>query len=220
MLIRPWAENIWFSPSYVISELANTVLTRNKLKIKKHKEAWICAVAIICYSKLEPAEWWIQIPKNDPPDILTMHLIPLKNGLGQNLSYFQIEVFEIREYDKESIEKSIKRKLGKKDYSGMIMIGFVRRMIIFDHKSVATYIQKLKPKALCVFLIVREENNTNVSFVALFPKCIKFKHDFGLFCKTTKQRDFIELTRSTKIKKCDGTTNDRLTLVPPLKKIK
>ena len=213
-IIRRWAENIWFSPCYVISELANTVRTKNRLKIKKHKEAWICAVAMICHSKLNPAEWWIQIPKNDPPDVLAMNLIPHKNGLGQNIFQLQVEVFEISGHNKESVEKSIKRKLGKMNYSGMAVIGFVRRMGIFDHESVATYIQKLKPKALCIFLIVSEEKNTNFSLIQLFPECIKFKHDFGLFCKTTNQRNFVELTRSTKIKKCDGTTNDRLTLIP------
>lgn len=214
MITRPWAENIWFSPCYVISELARTVQTKDKKKTKRHKEAWICAVAVICHSKLKPAEWWIQIPKNDPPDILAMNLIPYKDGFGQSISQLQVEVFEISAHDEESIEKSIERKLGEKDYSGMTIIGFVRRMGIFNHESVATYIQKLKPKALCIFLVVSEENNTNFSFVQLFPECVKFKHDFGLFCKTTDQRDFIELTRGTKIKKDDNITNDILTLIP------
>src|SRR3989344_8826094 len=214
MPIRPWAENIWFSPCYVISELASTVRTRDKKKIKRHKEAWICAVTVICHSKLKPAEWWIQIPKNDPPDVLAMNLIPHENGLGQSISELRVEVFEISGHDKESIEKSIERKLGQNDYSGMTIIGFVRRMGIFDHESVATKIQKLKPKALCIFLIASEENSTNFSLIQLFPECIKFKHDFGLFCKTTDQRDFIELTRSTRTKKSDATTNDILTLIP------
>lgn len=214
MVTRPWAENIWFSPCYVISELAKTVQTRDKKKIKRHKEAWICAVAVICHSKLKPAEWWIQIPKNDPPDVLAMNLIPYKDGLGQSISQLEVEVFEVSAHDEESVEKSIERKLGEKDYSGMTIIGFVRRIDIFNHESVATYIQKLKPKALCIFLIVSEENNTNFSLVQLFPECVKFKRDFGLFCKTTDQRDFIELTRGTKIKKDDNTTNDVLTLIP------
>jgi len=214
MDIKPWKENIWFSPCYVISELARTVQTRDKKKIKRHKEAWICAVAVICHSKLKLAEWWIQIPKNDPPDVLAMHLIPYKDGLGQSISQLEVEVFEVSAHDEESVEKSIERKLGAKDYSRMTIIGFVRRTGIFNHEDVATYIQKLKPKALCIFLIVSEENNTNFSLVQLFPECVKFKHDFGLFCKATNQRDFIELTRGTKIKKDDNTTNDILTLIP------
>lgn len=214
MAIRPYSENIWFSPCYVINELARTVATRDKRKIKRAKEAWICAVAVICHSKLKPAEWWIQIPQNDPPDVLAMNFVPHEGGLGQSMSMLYVEVFEISEHDNESIEKSIERKLGTKDYSGMTLIAFVRRKRIFEHEKVATYIQQLKPKALCIFLIVSEENNTNFSLVQLFPECVKFKHDFGLFCKTTDQRDFIELTRSTKIKKEDNTTNDIMTLIP------
>ena len=214
MSTRPWAENIWFSPCYVISELARTVQTRDKKKIKRHKEAWICAVTIICHSKIKPVEWWIQIPKNDPPDVLAMSFIPTEDGKSQDIAVTPFEVFEISEYDKESVEKSIERKLGKKDYSKITLVGFARRIGIFEHERVATYIQQLKPKALCICLIVSEENNTNYSLIQLFPECVKFKHDFGLFCKTTNQRDFIELTRSTKIKKDDNTTNDILTLIP------
>lgn len=214
MVIRPYNENIWFSPCYVINELARTVATRDKKKIKRTKEAWICAVAMICHSKLKPAEWWIQIPQNDPPDVLAMNLIPHKDGLGQSMSMLYVEVFEISEHDNESIEKSIERKLGQKDYSGMTLIAFVRRKRIFEHEKVATYIQNLNPKALCIFLIVSEENNTNYSLVQLFPECVKFKHDFGLFCKNTKQRDFVDMMRGTKIKLDDATTTDLMTLIP------
>ncbi len=214
METRPWVENVWFSPCYVINELGRILATRDRRKIKKIKEAWICAVAMICHSKLRSAEWWIQIPKKDPPDILAMNLIPHESGLGQSMSILNVEVFEISEHDNESIETSIERKLGKKDYSGMTLIAFVRRKGIFEHERVATFIQKLKPRALCIFLIVSEENNTNFSLIQLFPECVKFKHDFGLFCKATDQRDFIELTRSTRIKKEEYTTNDIMTLIP------
>ena len=151
MVTRPYSENIWFSPCYVISELARTVQTRDKKKIKRHKEAWICAIAMICHSKLRPAEWWLKVPKTDPPDVLAMNFVPHEGGLGQNMSMLYVEVFEISEHDNESIEKSIERKLGQKDYSGMTLIAFVRRKKIFEHEKVATYIQKLKPKALCIF---------------------------------------------------------------------
>lgn len=214
MVIRPYSENIWFSPCYVINELARTVATRDKKKIKRAKEAWICAVAVICHSKLKPAVWWIQIPQNDPPDILAMNLIPHKDGLGQSMSILYVEVFEISEHDNESIEKSIERKLGTKDYSGMTLIAFVRRKQNFEHEKVATCIQKLKPKALCIFLIVSEKNSTNFSLVQLFPECVKFKHDFGLFCKNTKQRDFVDMMRGTKIKLDEAITTDVMTLIP------
>jgi len=213
--VRLWDQKYWFSPCYVIQEWGRITLLGNTQKIKRANEAWICAVAMICLSKIEPAEWWIQIPENDPPDVLAMKLLPHKDGLGNSLHEFQIEVFEISSHDKkESIEDSIKRKLGVKDYSGIHIIAFVRRLGFFDHNILATHIQNLKPKALSVSIMVREEENTNISFIQLFPGCIKFKHDWGLVCKTTNQRDFIELKRGTKIIKNDASTDDRLTLIP------
>jgi hypothetical protein len=213
--VRPWNEKYWFSPCYVIQEWERINLLGNAQKIKRANEAWICAVAMICQSKIEHAEWWIQIPKNDPPDVLAMKLFPHKNGLGNSLHEFQVEVFEISSYDKqESIEDSIVRKLGIKDYSGMHVIAFVRRLGFFDHNILATHIQNLRPKALSISLIVREEENTNISFIQLFPDCLKFKHDWGLVCKTTDQRDFIEVKRETKVIKNDEITNDRLMLIP------
>lgn len=215
MRVRPWSEDVWFSPCYVINTLADTIRTGDKKKIKRHKETWICAVAMICHSKLRPAEWWIQVPKNDPPDVLAMNLVPCKNGQGQNIAEIKVEVFEISSHDThERIEESIQRKFGKKDYSGMTLIGFVRRTSIFDHNHVSLYIQKLKPKALCIFLLVFEENSTNASLIQILPECVKFKCDFGAICKYTQQRDFIKLSRSTQIKLEDATTTDTMTLIP------
>lgn len=213
MTVRPWSEKIWFSPCYVIRELSRAAAEGENLK--RYKEAWVCALAVICHSKQRPAEWWIQVPKNDPPDVLAMNLIENKDSKGQLLSQISVEIFEISSFDEhENIEKSIERKLDKKDYSETTLIAFVRRKVPFDHFSVAEYIQKLKPKIQVLFLIVFEENGTNVSLIQLFPQCVKFKADFGLFCKTTNQRDFIELSRGTKVIRVDNTTNDIMTLIP------
>jgi len=215
MNIRPWNENIWFSPAYVINELARGVIDRVPKKLKRLKEAWICAVAIICLAKNERTEWWIQIPKNDPPDALAMKFVPTDDGKGQNISELKIEVFELREFDKETIEESVTRKLKDKDYSGMTVVGFVRRLGGFDHVKAAQHIQNLKPKTGSVSLIVFEDkNSTMISYIQLFPVAIKFKVDFGAYCKTAGQRDFIDVKRSTKLQRDDSTTTDWLTLIP------
>lgn len=218
MAIRPYSKNIWFSPNYVINELAKTIQSGNQKKIDKNKEAWVCAVALICRAKAEPAEWWIQIPEKDPPDVLAMHLIPHVSGKGNSLSEQPVEIFEISEFDKgEKIEESIKRKLKDKDYAGNMVIGFVRRQEPFDHIWVSNYIKKIKPNSGAVYLIVNEENNTNFSFVGIFPDCFKYKCDWGAFCKTGGQKDFVDMERSTVIKKSDCTTNDTMTMIPELK---
>jgi len=211
-MIRPWNENIWFSPRYVINELSVAVSKGRDLK--RYEEAWICAVAFICHAKIDPAEWWIQIPENDPPDVLVMSLVPREDGKGQYLSKIQVEVFEIREFDDEDIQASIMRKLGQKDYSGVTVIGFVRRMTSFDHISISEFFQKNKPKVQALFLICFEENSTNISLIGLFPQCIKFKEDFGLFCKTTAQKDFVEMRRAMGSQRDDNGTQDELTLIP------
>lgn len=198
---KPYSEKIWFSPRYVIEEWARIEKSGDKKKIKRAREAWVCAVTMTCHSKVEPTEWWIQIPKNDPPDVLAMKIVPHVKGLGNTMEQLQVEVFEISEHDSEDIEKSIERKLGKKDYSGMTLIAFIRRRQIFAHEKVATYIQNLKPKTLGIFLVANEEaQGTNFSFIGVFPETFKYRSDWGAMCKTTNQNDFIELDLSTKIK--------------------
>lgn len=220
MTHRPYSDKIWFSPCYVINELSKSVLSRNSKIIDKNKEAWICAVALLCRSKAEPVEWWIQIPEKDPPDVLAMNIIPHKDGLRNSMSVLPVEVFEISEHDKETMQESIERKLigvnglKIKDYFDTMVVGFVRRKEIFDHVVVANYIKKVKHKAGAVYLIVNEENNTNFSLIGIFPDCFKYKCDWGSVCKTTTQKDFMEMERGTKVKKSDNTTIDTLTLIP------
>jgi hypothetical protein len=216
MSFKPWQENIWFSPAQVINEWVKIEASGDKKKIKRAREAWICAVAMLCHSKVEPAEWWIQVPRNDPPDVLAMKLVPHINGLGNTMEQLKVEVFEISEYDNESIEKSIERKLGEKDYSGMTIIAFVRRSQIFAHELVANYIQNLKPKALAILLLVNEQSGgTNFSFVGIFPQVFKYQCDWGALGKTTSQNNFITTSRSTKVpEKTTDYTTDVLTLIP------
>lgn len=220
MTHRPYSEKIWFSPCYVINELSKSILSLNQKIIDKNKEAWICAVALLCRSKAEPTEWWLQIPEKDPPDVLAMNIISHKDGLGNSMVVLPVEVFEVSDHDKETIQESIERKLmgvnGSKikDYSDTMVVGFVRRKEVFDHVQVAEYIKKVNHKAGAVYLIVSEENNTNYSFIGVFPNCFKYRCDWGSVCKTTIQNDFIETERSTKIKESNNTTNDTLTLIP------
>ncbi len=216
MIIRPWSENIWFSPAYVIEELAKGITRKSKNKLKRLKEAWICAVAIICWAKNESTEWWIQVPRIDPPDVLAMKFVPTEGGKGQDISELKVEVFELREFDdKEAIEESVARKLEGKDYLGMTVVGFVRRLGSFDHVRAAQYIQDLKPKAGSVSLIVFEDkNSTMISYIQLFPVTIKFKVDFGAYCKMAGQKDFIEVRRGTRLQREDSITTDWLTLIP------
>jgi len=214
---RPYSEKTWFSPSYVINELRRTVHLGNKIHIKKHKEAWIGAVALICRAAAEPQEWWLQIPKNDPPDVLAMHIIKRADSSGSSMVQLPIEVFEINEHDNEPIEKSIERKLTEKlrDYSDTMVVGFVRRGGYFNHQKISEYVKTFQHKAGAIFLIVNEENNTNYSFIGIYPDCFKYKCDWGKIGKGSSQPDFTTTERGTKIKvTTTGETNDTLTMFP------
>jgi hypothetical protein len=215
MTKRPWSDKIWFSPCYVINELSRAVVEGDKKVIDRLMEAWICAMAMIYRAKSERAEYWIQLPPRDPPDVLAMKLVPTEDGSGNQLSELKVEVFELSEFDQEPVEVSIERKLRDKDYSGMMVIGFVRRFGGFNHVDVASHIQNLRPKAGSVSLLVQEDvGTTSISLIQLFPDRIKVKFDYGEFCKSSNQRDFVEMSRGTKARKEDSRTNDRMTVVP------
>ena len=169
----PWKENIWFSPHYVIDQLSKTNLNDDRIKIKKAREAWVCAMAMTCHAKERPAEWWIQVPKNDPPDILAMNVIPNKNGISQDMAELYMEVFEISDHDKESTDTSIMKKLEDKDYSGFTLIGFVRRNEIFDHALLTERIKQFRPKILSLLLLVGEKEFPIYSLIQIYPSNFK-----------------------------------------------
>lgn len=217
MTVRPWSENIWFSPCYVIRELEQEVrkgIQISDRKLKKNREAWICAVSVICYAKDRPAEWWIQIPKVDPPDVLAMNLIPREDGKGQSLSLTQFEVFEVNEHGEDPIEKQIETKLAGKDYSGMVVVAYVMKQGFYDFRKISKYVKLLNPKVVAVCLVVFENGLPDCSFIQLFPELGLIKENYRKVCGTTAQRDFLELVRSTRIEKADNATTDYLTLIP------
>lgn len=215
MTKRPWSDKIWFSPCYIIDELSRAVMEGDKKAIDRMKEAWICAMVMIYRAKSEKTEYWIQLPPRDPPDVLAMKLVPTEDGTGNQLSESKVEVFELSDFDQEPIEASIERKLRDKDYSGMMVIGFVRRLGGFNHVDVANHIQKLKPKAGSVSLLVQEDaGTTKISLIQLYPELLKAKFDFAEYCMTCGQRDFVDMYRGTKARREDSYTNDRMTVVP------
>lgn len=210
MTFIPYSEDRWFSPKYIIESLFRANGKADSQTIKHLKEAWIAAVALIGRSVAQKGagennEWWIQIPKNDPPDVLGAQLSPLKEGSAPSLSVLPIEVFEISEHSIESVFTSIKRKLDGKDYSGMLVVGFIKRASAFQIDILAKRIADLKPKLGALHLIFAESPSakTERQIMSLYPpeQVFKYPFDFGVICKQSQQQDFIDLSRSTKLKK-------------------
>jgi len=216
MKVRPWSDKIWFSPRFIVDYLAKAGGKANKEQMKRLKEAWICAVGIICRAEKEATEWWIQLPKQDPPDVLAMKLVPTADGTSQDISQLQVEVFELSQHDAEPVSDSIKRKLTHQDYSGYVVIGFLMRASLFDLQAIAKEVNDMSPKVGSLNLLIFEhpEARAVVTFVQLYPTLIKVKVDFGKYCRESKQDDFIDVKRSTILSTHTDSTTDALTVVP------
>ncbi len=218
MTIKPYSENRWFSPRHIINALSWAGGKADTNTLKHLKEAWICAVALICRARVEPQEWWIQIPKQDPPDLLAAHFVPFEEGRSDSLSVQPVEVFEISQYDSdEDLFNSIQRKLNGQDYRGMLVVGFVMRSTGFNHIAMAARIKALGPKvgALDIILVEDSGKPTEMSCIELFPMPAKRSCDFGKVCRESKQEDYIELMRGTKpTSRNISSSDDVVTIVP------
>lgn len=214
MLEKPWDEKVWFSPYYVIDQLSKITRTGDEKKIKRAKEAWVCAVAMICHAQARPAEWWIQLPLSDPPDVLAMNITPSNNGTSQDMGVIEVEVFEVSERDQEDIEVSLIRKLGNKDYSDMALIGFIRREAIIDHEVISKKLRKIKPKAKVIFFLACEDVFPNYALIQVYPVPFKIACNIGVYLLANAQKSFVVMSRGVKIKKTDLTAEEISALIP------
>lgn len=111
-----YSSKIWFSPKFPIynlwilrSKLGQIVLSGNKFQ--KDREAWIVSVALLGIIKMTGQLWWLQIPEDDPPDILAMSLTPNTVKGWNELNHRNIEVMEITKHTKNNIVAEILSKL-------------------------------------------------------------------------------------------------------------
>ena len=62
---------------------------------------------------------------------------------------------------------------------------------------------------------MNEENNTNYSFIGIYPDCFKYKCDWGKIGKSRSQPDFTTTERGIKSKiQTSGETDDVLMMFP------
>lgn len=219
----PWSKDRWFSPKFAIEELSRAAARgETPEKYKRYQEAWVCGVALTCFSDANNEDWWIQIPEKDPPDVLAMRVIPHIEGKGQTMLQAKLEVFEISAHDKETVFESIVRKIGVHDYLGMTLIAFLRRPSIFDNQKLADDLIKLNPKADKIIVLASELDTfgnkpgpTEFSVIEVFPAYQKIRFDFAKIWKNRTQFDFTDATRSTKMPvQPVSTTIDRVIFVP------
>lgn len=180
----PWDPNVWFSPRYAIEyfwEIANSEGERSitSRKYQKEREAWIVAVALLAIIVDTGTFWWLQIPKDDPPDVLCMTMTSEK-GLNV-LNEQHVEVMEITEYSNLAIADEILRKLSRKSYpKNYVLIVYLRRSEeLKDIREIASQIKLLKLGISAIWIIGSTDSMNsfkNIVF-SVYPKVKRYDLD-------------------------------------------
>jgi len=159
MSLKPWNENIWFTPRFAINYFAiafhhfgNFAVTSNKFK--KAKEAWIMGVSLLGINKLTNNQWWLQVPKTDPPDMICMFIEESGNGFNF-LNYRYVEITEITKHNKGTITDQIAKKLENKRYGKeyALLVYLEREEVIPDLRVLSAEIQKAKPEVADIWCL-------------------------------------------------------------------
>lgn len=126
-------ENRWFSLRFGVHHLWRLRKTYgeevvNGNKYQKEREAWIVAVTLLGITKITKETWWLQIPKEDPPDIKAMTLTPDVMKNWNYVNYRDVEVMEVTKYSKNSIIDDILQKIKNKYYGDKTgLVVYLRR---------------------------------------------------------------------------------------------
>lgn len=182
-------------------------------RLKKYKEAWIGAVATLALAQEFEGEWWVQIPKIDPPDALNMTFKENDKG-SWDMSVAPIEVFEINPTSDISVEDCIREKIGSKDYSGMFLVGYLRKTGTYDVNQISANVISKQYNLLGISLLTLHDVASNGTFVQLAPIGAKVSFNYEEMCATSTQRDFVKVERSTRHERTDYEFPIRPTLIP------
>lgn len=169
--------NVWFSLRFGVyllwrlrEKYGENVINSNKYQ--KERESWIVAVTLLGISKITNETWWIQVPLEDPPDMLAMKLTPDEDERWNYLNYRKVEVMEITKHSSGDIVNAILTKLKGKSYekeTGLIV--YLRRdMNINDMRQLSEQIKDKIKTVSDIWLVGNTKPNTN-DFIAfsIFP---------------------------------------------------
>jgi len=119
----PYDENRWFSPKYAINyfwdilkDIGDIALKSDKYK--KHREAWIMGVMLLGVMKGTQRIWWLQVPKEDPPDMMVMKIEKDEEKESNMFQCRKMEIMQVTKFTNDEIQNEIKRKLDKMYYEG------------------------------------------------------------------------------------------------------
>jgi len=173
-----YSNNVWFSPKYAIYLLWNL---KNKLgdvvlksdKFKKEREAWVTGVALLAINKMTNNLWWLQVPIEDPPDMLAMTLISNLKENRNYMNYRYIEVMEINRHSSVDIETEIINKVSDKFYpkETCLLVHIKKDILIMDMKMMSENIHNKIHHLADIWLLGNTKPATNDFILfSIFPK--------------------------------------------------
>lgn len=142
--------NIWFNPKFAIHVLwrlrerfGQVVINSNRFQ--KEREAWAVATALLGIMKLSDytAQWWLQIPEQDPPDIYAMTLTTMDEN-HSNMNLRLVEVMEVTTYTNSDLISEILTKLKNKSYQKetCLLVHLRRDIDIDDMRELSENLKK------------------------------------------------------------------------------
>ncbi len=150
-------------------------------KYQKEREAWIVGVSLLGVMKSTVSNWWLQIPKEDPPDIDAMTLQSDKNEKINIMNWRQIEVMEITEFTKGSIPSLIKKKLEHKYYvKETALVVYLRcDFLIKDMRELSAELKSMPINVSDIWILGETNPDTgDFIFFSLYPEIQRV--DFNL----------------------------------------
>lgn len=212
-----WNEDYWFHPTYAIeyfwdlNKKTNGSAKKSPL-YKKEREAWIMGVALLAISKEKNRDWWLQIPKDDPPDMSCMTMV--KNHGHFELNQQDVEIITITKYSKGSISQIIESKLKLKAYpERYVLLIYLSRFEFFKFEIVAEEIKRvLKDRLSSVWLIGNTEKHNIKKYIVcqIYPKIIQHWIDLDYEIKNSPEIKFMYtskvLKKDTTLRKVKATS--------------
>lgn len=194
-------------------EGADIVLKNSKYK--RAREAWIMAVSIFGYMKLSNAKWWLQVPKDDPPDMRAMTMVPDYKKNIHEMQHREVEIMQITKYTKGSITEEILKKLIGKSYikETALLVYLQRTMLIEDMRELANELSNEKPTVADIWVLASTSpDKQQYVLFSIYPEVQRVDFDIDEEIKSLEPGDSLDLIPRKK-----GTT---MTLVKNVQRTK
>lgn len=198
----PYNEYVWFSPRFAIEYLwrlldkhGDVVLKTSKYK--KEREAWIMGVALLGVMKLTGAKWWLQVPKNDPPDMEVMTLVPDHVKQQNEMRHRLVEIMQITKYTNDTIVNEIMRKLRNKSYppKTALVVYLNRKMFIEDMWKISAEFVDARPPVADIWIVASvKPDSQEYIFFSLYPTVQTVTYDIDEERRVSEPGDSIDVT--------------------------